>query len=168
MDIKGKIESYKASIGEVVDTYKPLLGDLTKGIQAVLDESKSLQEVVDAGKVIGEAYGIMGEATEILSECKEAGLTLDRAGTLDDAVKRGIIDRYNDFYGQNNPAFEKNISAAMVGGLLYMIIHREALDAQEYHRTNMCSACTGCEGGAGADDISGEGSACEPQKDADQ
>lgn len=163
MDIKKKIESCKADIRKTVDTYKPLVEELGKGVHAVAQDV--LQDAVDAYGVVREAYGIMGEATEILSECKEAGLTLadkeqHKAGTLDDAVKRGIIDRYNDFYGQNNPAFEKNISAAMVGGLLYMIIHREALDAQEYHRTNMCSACTGCEGGTC--DISSDGSASEP------
>lgn len=163
MDIKGKIESCKAGIRDAVDIYKPLFEDLEKGVHGVVNDV--LQDAVDAYGVVREAYGIMGEATEILSECKEAGLTRadkeqHKAGTLDDAVKRGIIDRYNDFYGQNNPAFEKNISAAMVGGLLYMIIHREALDAQEYHRTNMCSACTRCEGGTC--DISGDGSASEP------
>ena len=117
-----------------------------------------LQDIIDTciGRVrlIGESYTVLGEATDVLFECKAAGVTkadmdLYKSEALDDAAKSDILKRYYGIEEKGQAMGKQSTTFTMVGALAYLFTHPEAKEAQLYHREHMgMGTCSKCEGGS--------------------
>src|SRR3989338_364503 len=117
-----------------------------------------LQDIIDTciGKVklIGESYTVLGEATDVLFECKAAGVTkadmdLYKSEALDDAAKRDILKKYYEIEEKGQAMGKQSTTFTMFGALAYLFTHPEAKEAQLYHREHMgLGTCSKCEGGS--------------------